>query len=124
MARHNEIGKIGEEIAGRYLEKNSFKIIERNFRHFLGEIDIVAEKNGKIYFCEVKSVSRTNIDSDFGFRPEENLHSDKLRKFYRIIDIYISQRNIKGEWGVFLVTVKYSSVQKKAKVEMIPVINS
>jgi len=45
MAKHNEIGKIGENIAVKYLKNNGFLIIGRNFLCKMGEIDIVAKKN-------------------------------------------------------------------------------
>jgi len=45
MAKHNEIGKIGENVAVKYLKNNGFLIIERNFLCKMGEIDIIAKKN-------------------------------------------------------------------------------
>ena len=39
-----EIGDIGENEATRYLKKNKYKILERNFRKKYGEIDIIAKK--------------------------------------------------------------------------------
>jgi len=44
MARHSKIGKIGENLAVRYLENNGFLIVERNFFCRNGEIDIIAKK--------------------------------------------------------------------------------
>ena len=43
--------------------KRGFKIIERNYLKKWGEIDIVAVKNRKYYFVEVKTVSRENLES-------------------------------------------------------------
>ena len=124
MAKHNDIGKKGEEIACIYLKKNGFKIIDRNYRHFLGEIDIVCEKSGKVIFCEVKTVSRGNLDNDVGFRPEENLHSSKLKKLHKIIEIYLSAKRIIRDWQINLVTVKYSPTENRARVWMMQVIES
>ena len=47
MAKHNQIGKIGENIAVKYLINKNFKIIERNFNCREGEIDIICNKNEK-----------------------------------------------------------------------------
>ncbi|MCR5655947.1 MAG: YraN family protein [Butyrivibrio sp.] len=49
-----EIGAYYESIVCDYLAENGIKILERNFRCKLGEIDIVAEDNGYISFIEVK----------------------------------------------------------------------
>lgn len=51
-------GKSGEDIAIKYLEKNNYEIMERNFSCRQGEIDIIAKDNNEIVFIEVKT--RTN----------------------------------------------------------------
>ena len=43
-------GEIGENIAVRFLMKHGFSILERNYTKKWGEIDIIAKKDGKIYF--------------------------------------------------------------------------
>ena len=50
------IGKNGEEIAKKYLEKQGYKILETN-RHFskLSEIDIIAKDKETLVFVEVKT---------------------------------------------------------------------
>jgi len=55
MARHNEFGKWGEDIAVNYLLEHGFKILERNWRHSHKEIDIIAQREGILYFVEVKT---------------------------------------------------------------------
>src|SRR3989304_7061546 len=48
-------GKAGEEIAVRHLQKLGYRILERNYRCPVGEIDIVAKDKDTIVFVEVKS---------------------------------------------------------------------
>jgi putative endonuclease len=48
-------GKKGEDLAAAYLAEAGFRIIERNYRCFFGEIDIVAEEGETLVFVEVKS---------------------------------------------------------------------
>lgn len=55
MARHNEFGKWGEDLAAKYLEERGFEILERNWRHEHKEVDIIAQKDGTLYFVEVKT---------------------------------------------------------------------
>ena len=57
-----KIGEIGENMAVKFLVKHGFSILDRNYTKKWGEIDIVAEKNNKLYFVEVKSVSRQTLD--------------------------------------------------------------
>ena len=44
MATHNELGKIGEEIAAQYLLRNGYKILRRNFYFDKAETDIITQK--------------------------------------------------------------------------------
>ena len=61
------IGKLGEDIACLYLEKNNYKIIKRNFRCKQGELDIIAFNLKKeLIFIEVK----TRININYGFACE------------------------------------------------------
>ncbi len=55
MARHNDFGKWGEEVAVNYLIQRGFEILARNWRHGNKEIDIIAQYEGKLYFIEVKT---------------------------------------------------------------------
>ena len=50
-----EYGKKGEIDAVRYLKKNGYRIIEKNYRTRLGEIDIIAKDGKTIVFVEVKA---------------------------------------------------------------------
>ena len=70
-----QTGKLGEEIARKYLEKNGYKIIERNFKTKYAEIDLISQKDKEIILIEV----RTKIGEMFG-TPEESLTRRKLRK--------------------------------------------
>jgi len=55
MARHNEFGKWGEDMAVSYMLEHGFEILERNWRHSHKEIDIIAQREGTLYFVEVKA---------------------------------------------------------------------
>ncbi len=59
------VGKIGEDCACKYLQKLGYKIVDRNYLKKWGEIDIVAQKDKKLHFVEVKSVSQTLIRLNF-----------------------------------------------------------
>lgn len=57
MGITQKIGRLGEELAGKFLMKRGYTIVGRNYRRPWGELDIIAEKKGKIHFVEVKSMS-------------------------------------------------------------------
>jgi len=72
------IGKLGEYVACKYLENKGYKIKERNYRTFLGEIDIVCEYKENIIFVEVK----TRRSDKYGY-PEEAINLIKQRKIIK-----------------------------------------
>lgn len=50
-----ELGKKGEEIACKHLLQQQYNILRRNFTYNKAEVDIIAEKDGRIIFVEVKT---------------------------------------------------------------------
>ena len=53
--RNNELGKIGEDIATVYLQDIGYEILGRNWRFKRVELDIIAQANSTLVFCEVKT---------------------------------------------------------------------
>ncbi len=84
-----DFGRLGEEKAIEFLKKNGYKILERNYKTKIGEIDIIATKNKKIIFIEVKTRSSVN----FG-RPEEAVGKKKLKKIENVAQIYLQSKKI------------------------------
>ena len=50
-----ELGRVGEDLAARYLEDRGWRIVARNVRYREGEIDIVAARAGLLACVEVKT---------------------------------------------------------------------
>ena len=134
-------GDFGEERACVFLVKQGFRIIERNYLKKWGEIDIIAEKDTKLHFIEVKTVSRENVSCARPFRaclaretdkyrPEDNLHPWKLKRLSRVIQTYLlDQRNVSREtgytrntepdWQFDIICVYYNSITKIADCEFL-----
>jgi putative endonuclease len=84
-----ETGKIGEDIACRYLLKNSYLILARNHKERFDEIDIIArDPRGVLVFCEVKTGNHNNS----GFMPEDNLSAAKRHKMIRASNLFLAWR--------------------------------
>ncbi|MEK7088651.1 MAG: YraN family protein [Patescibacteria group bacterium] len=127
-----KIGEIGENIAVKFLMKHNFLILDRNYTKKWGEIDIIAEKDGKLYFIEVKSVSRETLNTfipksyndsheRYEHRPEDNMHPWKLKRLSRTIQTYLLNKNVneEKEWQVDLLVVYLCQKEKKAKVKVV-----
>jgi putative endonuclease len=72
-------GALGEKLACRYLKRNGYKILFRNFRgRSGGEIDVVCREDDTLVFVEVKTRAR----EDFG-RPIEAVDREKQKRISR-----------------------------------------
>lgn len=92
MYQRHEIGKIGEELAVKYLKENGYEIIERNFECKQGEIDIIAKDKEEYVFIEVKT--RTN--ENYG-KPKEAVNQVKKKHIYKSTECYTYIHNIENE---------------------------
>ena len=91
MKKNNrQIGNHGETKACEYLAKKGYRILERNFRCKLGEIDIIALHNGYIVFVEVKY--RENNRCGY---PREAVNYYKQKNITRVASYYLM---IKGSY--------------------------
>jgi putative endonuclease len=134
-SKTQKTGEIGENIAVKFLMKHNFLILNRNYTKKWGEIDIVAEKSNKLYFIEVKSVSRfdlKNVSQETldQYHPEDNMHPWKLKRLSRTIQTYLLSEKIpighsltgeadEKEWQVDLLIVFLDIKNKKAKIKVV-----
>ena len=84
MAKHNDLGKAGENAAAAYLEKEDYLIRHRNWRKGHFELDIVAAKDNELIVIEVKTRSNTLFAE-----PEDAVDLPKIRRTVRAADTYI-----------------------------------
>ena len=137
-SNHIKIGKIGENVACRFLKQKGYEILERNFKRKWGEIDIICSKkesilnllcstwnrgirnvprgtnDNKLVFVEVKTLKNTNF-----LTPEDNLTTNKQRKLIRTCQLYISEKGINPdiEWQIDAILVELDTNKRKAKVK-------
>ncbi|MDF2486155.1 MAG: hypothetical protein K0R46_2323 [Herbinix sp.] len=78
------VGTQYEDKAAGYLEKNDYRILERNFRCRIGEIDLIGKNDGYLCFVEVKYRS----SSSKGF-PAEAITPTKMRRITRTAQFYM-----------------------------------
>ncbi len=120
---HNkEIGAIGENCAGMFLVKHGYSIILKNYLRKCGEIDLIVSKGGKLLFVEVKTVSResSSVRSKESYRPEENIHYYKLKRFHRTIGLYLLENRLgEIEYDIAYIVVVLHMKQRLARVTLI-----
>ena len=89
MAKHNELGKKGEEIAADFLQKAGYEILERNWVFQKAEIDIIAQKDSVLAIVEVK----TRTSADFGL-PQDFVKGKKIQNLVKAVDQYMNENDL------------------------------
>ncbi|MFO0794196.1 MAG: YraN family protein [Candidatus Brocadiaceae bacterium] len=108
------VGAQGELLAVKFLKKNGYKILQRNYRCKTGEIDIVGYDHGAIAFIEVK----TRFSDVYG-PPELAVTDGKKRQIIRVALHYIAGKKIQGFDVRFdVVSIFYPHVEKYPTIKL------
>ena len=89
MAEHNDLGKLGEELAVEYLQKEGYTILETNWIFQKAEIDILAQKDNTLAVVEVKT--RSSID--FGL-PQDFVKPKKIQLLVKVVNAYVTENDL------------------------------
>ena len=103
MNSHIELGRVGEKFACKEIEKLGYRILERNYRSKLGEIDIIAMDGDVLVFIEIKTRS-SSIDY-----AKEAVDSKKIKKLQILALSYIKKKryeNMRARFDIVAVCVK------------------
>ena len=92
MAEHNELGKLGEEMAVEFLQKEGYAILETNWTFQKAEVDIIAKKDNTLAIIEVK----TRSSLEFGL-PQDFVKPKKIHLLTKAIDAYVNERELDVE---------------------------
>lgn len=108
MADHNELGKIGEQIAVDFLIEKGHKILDRNFRFKHLEVDIVTEHDGLLKIVEVKTRQSTYLTD-----PRELVSKTKQKGIIKAANHYIQENEIDLETQFDLIVIILNEKMKK-----------
>ena len=89
MAEHNELGKLGEELAVEFLRKEGYEILETNWTFQKAEIDIIAQKETILAVVEVK----TRSSLEFGL-PQDFVKPKKIQLLVKAINEYVVSKDL------------------------------
>ncbi len=88
LNKNQEFGKNSESDAAEYLSRRGYKILEKNYRTKLGEIDIIAREKDTIVFVEVKARTSEKYGD-----PKLAVSYGKQKKIARAAQIYLKSTN-------------------------------
>ncbi len=98
--KKKEVGRLGEDSACNYLEKEGYKILGRNYKTKYAEIDIVAKKREELVFVEVRTKTNENYGS-----PEESVNREKMRRLKRSALGYVQKNKYYDCYRIDLICV-------------------
>ncbi|OGH38735.1 MAG: YraN family protein [Candidatus Levybacteria bacterium RIFCSPLOWO2_01_FULL_36_10] len=107
------IGKKGESLAVKYLENLGYKIIKKNFRCKMGEIDIIAQDRDFLIFVEVKT--RSNL---LWGNPAESIGTKKLSSIIKTLQFYLLINN-KSDKSVRVDAIEIYTSNNESKINHI-----
>lgn len=93
-------GRRAESAAAAFLEYKGCSIVDRNWRTRWCEIDIVAERDGILYFCEVKY--RRNTRQGDGLA---HITPAKLQQMSFAANYWVTARQWRGEYQLCAIAV-------------------
>lgn len=113
LTEHNlSLGKNGENLAAEFLKQNGYRILARNFRTKLGELDIVALDKDTVCFVEVKARS----SAAFG-RPQEAVHPAKQRQIIKAALVFLQEKKLTDKFCRFdVAAVDFSKSQPRIEI--------
>ena len=100
--KKNELGKKGEEIAGKLLIKKGYQILDRNWYHNSKEIDIIALGKDTLVIVEVKS-----RDHHFHVEPRDAVTEQKQRFLINAADAYIRKNELEFETRFDVISIVF-----------------
>lgn len=83
------LGKAGEQVAEQYLKNKGYKLVERNYRCPLGELDLIVLDRRVVVFVEVKTRSGHGYGS-----PLEAVEFRKQRKLIQAAQYFLSEKKL------------------------------
>ena len=112
MADHNDLGKLGEELAVDFLQKKGYEILETNWTFQKAEIDIIAQKENILAIVEVK----TRSSNDFGL-PQDFVKPKKIQLLVKAVNEFVIIKNLEVEVRFDIIAILKNG--KEFKIEHI-----
>src|SRR5262245_46245768 len=92
MSKQSDLGKLGEKMAAEHLSKQGYTILKKNYVFGKAEVDIVAEKNNRLIFVEVKT-----RESDYLSDAALLVPIKKQRQIIKAADAYVKEFDLDFE---------------------------
>ncbi len=113
--RRRALGRAGESLATRELERRGYRILERNWRCPIGEIDLVADKDGALVFVEVRTRRSNRLGT-----PLESVTPAKQAKLIELAQTYCQEHAVDDrDWRIDVVAVEMSPRDRLLRIDVV-----
>ncbi len=109
------LGERGERVACGFLKKHGYEILEKNYKCKLGEIDVIARRQGRLVFIEIK----TRTSAQFGM-PQEAVDLRKQEKIFKVAQWYVKEKKLLKTPIAFDVVAILWEEGKTPEIRLIP----
>lgn len=94
MRTRHAVWRAGERAALGAYRRRGFRVLARNWRSPLGELDLVVERDGVVVFCEVKARSGASLGGGY-----EAVTAAKQRKLRALAEAFLASRRVSASRG-------------------------
>ena len=106
------LGNRGEYLAAQMLVANGYRLLARNWRCPIGELDLVAEQGGSLVCVEV----RTRRGESFG-SPEESITAAKRARLAALAEAYVQATDWPGDWRIDVIAIELDAQGRVSRMD-------
>jgi putative endonuclease len=103
MSRRDLVWRAGERAAWEAYRRRRYRLVARNWRCPLGELDLVVERDGVVVFCEVKARASSLLGEPF-----EAVDAEKRRKVRAVAEAFLGARDSAARYRFDVASVRLS----------------
>jgi putative endonuclease len=96
------LGRHGEELAARHFAGEGYQVIARNWRCEVGELDLVAMRDGYLVLVEVRARRGMALGS-----PEESINAAKRARLAALAEAYVQAHDWTGDYRIDVVAIEF-----------------
>ncbi len=104
MAQHLELGRRGEELAKAHLIAYGYEVVAQNWVCGKAEVDLIAKKDTRLIFVEVKARSGARYG-----QPEDFVNARKQKLLAGAANEYIYLNNYNGEIRFDIIAILFNA---------------
>jgi putative endonuclease len=106
------LGNRGEELAARLLVQKGYRIVARNWRCRIGELDLVTEHSGCLVFVEVRTRRGESLGS-----AEESITTAKRMRLAALAESYVQACDWPGDWRIDVVAIELDALGRLIRLD-------